>query len=127
MLRNHLTRRRLGLVLAVAAGVVLGAVVGQPGNGGAASQVVPKNTKLPTISGAVAVGQTLVGTRGTWSGSPTSFHFQWSRCDGTGAAGLPVRGAARKNYTITKVDLNNTLCLTRTPPDTPPATQPTAP
>ena len=114
MLRNHLTRRRLGLVLAVVAGVVLGAVVGQPGNGGAASQVVPKNTKLPTISGAVAVGQTLVGTRGTWSGSPTSFHFQWSRCDGTGAACLAISGATGKIYTITNVDVNNALRLTVT-------------
>jgi len=126
MLRNHLTRRRLGLVLAVVAGVVLGAVVGQPGNGGAASQVVPKNTKLPTISGAVAVGETLVGTRGTWSGSPTSFHFQWSRCDGTGAACLAISGATGKIYTITNVDVNNALRLTVTARNTSGATNATS-
>ena len=38
MLRGHLTRTRLGLVLAVAAGLLLGAVLGQPGNGRAAAR-----------------------------------------------------------------------------------------
>jgi len=114
MLRSHSTRTRLGLLLAVAAGVVLGAVFGQPGSGRATSEVVPKNKTLPSISGAVAVGQTLVGTRGTWSGSPTSFHFQWSRCDGAGAACLAISGATGKIYTITNTDVNNALRLTVT-------------
>ena len=52
MLRGHLTRTRLGLVLAVAAGLLLGAVLGQPGSGRAAAgnaKPVPKTP--PTISG----------------------------------------------------------------------------
>jgi hypothetical protein len=114
MERTHLTRARLGILLAVAAGVVLGAIFGQPGSSRAATSVVPKNKTLPTISGAVAVGQTLVGSRGTWSGSPTSFHFQWSRCDGTGAACLAISGATGRIYTITNADVNDALRLTVT-------------
>ena len=114
MLRRHLTRTRLGLVLAVAAGVLLGAVFGQPGNGRAASEAVPKNKTLPTISGAALVGQTLVATHGTWSGSPTSFHYAWSRCDTTGAACLAISGATGKIYTVTASDVGHTLRVTVT-------------
>jgi len=114
MIRTHLTQTRLGILLAVAVGVLLGAVFGQPGSGGAATSAVPKNKTLPTVSGTVVVGQTLVGTQGTWSGSPTSFHLQWSRCDGTGAACLAISGATGKIYTITNADVNDALRLTVT-------------
>jgi hypothetical protein len=79
MKRSHLTRTRLGIVLAVLAGVALGAVFGQPGNGRAAVAAVPKNKTLPTITGTAEAGQTLTATRGTWSNAPTSFSFAWSR------------------------------------------------
>lgn len=114
MLRSHLTRTRLGLVLAVAAGVALGAVFGQAGSGRAATAVVPKNKTLPTISGSPVVGETLVATRGTWSGTPTSFHFQWARCDGTGAGCLAIGGATAKIYTVTNADVNHAFRVTVT-------------
>lgn len=114
MLRKHLTRTRLGLVLAVIAGAALGAVLGQPGGGEAATAAVPKNTKAPAISGTAVVGSTLVATRGTWSGSPTTFHFTWSRCDATGAACLAIGGATAKIYTVTSEDVGHTLRVTVT-------------
>jgi len=114
MVRRHLTRTRLGAVLAVAAGVLLGAVFGQPGNGGAATAAIPKNKTLPTISGSAVVGATLVATRGTWSGNPTSFRYAWSRCDATGAACLAVSGATGKIYTVAGGDINHTLRVTVT-------------
>lgn len=114
MLRSHLTRTRLGLVLAVAAGVALGAVFGQAGSGRAATAVVPKNKTRPTISGAALVGQTLVATHGTWSGTPTSFHYAWSRCDATGAACLAISGATGKIYTVSANDVGHTLRVTVT-------------
>src|SRR5215469_10028519 len=109
MLRRHLTRTRLGAVLAVAVGVLLGAVFGQPGNGGAATAAKPKNKTLPTISGSAEVGQTLVANHGTWSGSPTSFHYAWSRCDLGGNACLAISGATGRIYTVTTGDVNHTL------------------
>ena len=110
MLRKHLTRTRLGIVLAVAAGVVLGAVLGQPSTGAAASSATkPVNKTLPTISGTAEVGVSLVAKRGTWSGSPTSFHFAWIRCDANGAACAGIAGAVSKIYTPSLADVGHTL------------------
>lgn len=109
MLGRHLTRTRLGLVLAVAAGVVLGAVFGQPSNGRAASSAVPVNKTLPTIGGTTEAGQTLTATHGTWTNNPTSFHYAWLRCDGTGNACVAIKGATSKIYTLTDLDVGHTL------------------
>jgi len=114
MLRRHLTRTRLGVVLAVAAGVLLGAIFGQPGNGRAASSAVPTNKTLPTIAGVPEAGQTLTAHRGTWSGSPTSFSFAWSRCSTTGNACVAIGGATARIYTVTATDVGHTLRVTVT-------------
>ncbi|HZT85641.1 MAG TPA: hypothetical protein VE984_09510 [Gaiellaceae bacterium] len=102
-------RTRLGLVLAVAAGVLLGAVFGQPGAGRAASTARPQPKTPPQISGTAEVGLTLVATRGTWKNNPTTFHFAWLRCDATGAACLAIGGATAKIYTVTAADVGHTL------------------
>ena len=39
------------------------------------AQLAPRSTGAPVVSGTVAVGQPLTTTRGTWSGSPTSFAY----------------------------------------------------
>ena len=114
MLRKHLTRTRLGLLLAVAAGVMLGAVLGQPSTGLAGSTATkPKNVTPPTITGTAEVGQKLVATRGTWTGKPTSFHYVWSRCDTDGAC-LTIAGATKKTYVPTAADVGHTLRVTVT-------------
>jgi len=112
MLRTHLTRTRLGLVLAVAAGVLLGAVFGQPGAGRAASDVAPKNETPPSISGAALVGQSLTAHHGTWSGNPTSFRYQWAQCDATGGGCFAISGATGKNYRVRVGDVGHTLRVT---------------
>ena len=114
MLRGVQTRTRAGLVVAVAAGVLLGAIFGQPGNSRAASNVKPTPKTLPTISGTAEVGITLVATRGTWNGNPTSFRFSWLRCDATGAACVAIGGATAKIYTPTVSDVGHTLRVTVT-------------
>jgi hypothetical protein len=114
MLRKHLTRTRLGLVLAVVVGAVFGAVFGQPGNGSAAVAAVPKNKTLPTITGVAEAGQTLTASRGTWANSPTSFNFAWSRCDTSGNGCAAIAGATAKIYTPTVVDVGHTLRVTVT-------------
>jgi hypothetical protein len=113
MQRNHLTRARLGIVLAVLVGAVLGAVFGQPGNGSAATAAVPQNKTLPTITGTAEAGQTLTATRGTWSNAPTSFAFAWSRCDTSGNACAAI-GAGGKIYTAITADVGHTLRVTVT-------------
>ena len=118
MLRGVQMRTRLGLVLAVAAGLLLGAIFGQPGNGRAASNVKPAPKTLPTISGTAEVGITLVATRGTWTGKPTSFRFSWLRCDANGAACVAIGGATAKIYTPTTADIGHTIRVTVTAKNT---------
>jgi len=113
MLRGHLTRARLGIVLGVAAGVLLGAIAGRPAAGTAATTAgPPKNKTAPTITGTALVGQRLTATHGTWSGSPTTFLYQWSRCDSTGGGCLAVSGATGKTYRVRAADVGHTLRVT---------------
>jgi len=114
MLVRHLTRTRLGILAAVGAGVVLGAVVGQPSNGRAASTAVPRNKKAPVIQGSAEVGQTVTATRGSWTNQPTSYTYAWSQCDASGASCLFITGADKRSYTVSAGDLGHTLRVTVT-------------
>ena len=115
MLRKHLTRTRLGLVLAVGIGVLVGAVFGQPVSGQAASGAVtkPVNKTQPVITGTAEVGLKVTTTRGTWTGPPKSFTFAWSRCDSDGAC-ITIAGATGRSYTVTASDVGHTLIATVT-------------
>lgn len=114
MLRRHLTGTRVGLVLAVGVGVVLGAVFAQPGSGHAASSVTkPVNTALPTITGSAEVGMRVTATRGTWTQKPSSYNYGWNRCDPDGAC-AGIVGATAKSYVVTSADVGHTLRVTVT-------------
>ena len=113
MKRMHLTRTRLGILLAVFAGVVLGAVFGQPGNSQASTSAVPTNKTLPTITGSPEAGQVLAGHRGTWNNAPKTFSYSWSRCD-TSGNGCAAIGANARLYTVSATDVGHTLRVTVT-------------
>jgi polysaccharide biosynthesis protein PslG len=74
-----------------------------------ASPAPPQNTALPQISGVAQSGQTLTGSAGTWSGSPTSYGYQWQRCDSVGANCANVVGATSTSYGLGTVDVGATL------------------
>ena len=65
----------------------------------------PKNTERPTISGTARVGQTLSASTGSWTGNPTSFGFQWQRCDADGSNCGDITGANGRTYTLRTADL----------------------
>src|SRR5439155_6261261 len=58
-----------------------GAVSATTGLVQAAPVSAPANTSLPVISGTAQQGQTLTASQGAWSGSPTSYAYQWQHCD----------------------------------------------
>lgn len=82
-------RLGLGLGLGKAGGTMSG-VFGIP---------VPVNTVAPVVSGTARVGQTLTTTNGTWSGSPTSYTYQWTR------NGSNISGATSATYLTVVADM----------------------
>jgi hypothetical protein len=96
----------------LAAGAVLVAVIAS-GAANARSLAEPTNTAEPTISGSPAVGQTLHGTDGSWNGSPTSFEYQWVRCDAGGSASdgsdCPVVSSGTSAYIVQSGDAGSRL------------------
>jgi hypothetical protein len=74
-----------------------------------ASAAPPVNTAPPTITGTPTVGQTLTAETGTWSNNPTSFAYQWQRCNGGGNACVSVANGSQKTYTLVGADAGRTI------------------
>ena len=70
---------------------------------------VPVNSVPPAISGTAQVGQSLSGSSGTWSGSPSSYAYQWSRCNSAGASCVDLGGATNPSYLLVAADEGATL------------------
>src|SRR4051794_7713134 len=81
---------------------------------GAPVGTAPKATKLPTIQGGTVVGQTLTALAGTWSGSPTSYSYQWRRCASAGVGCAAIDGAGATSYVTTPGDIGSVVSLTVT-------------
>ena len=110
------TTRRIHPVwtLAAAALASLATVLALPGGGGAVTQAAPDNTAEPRISGSATVGSELTASQGSWTGSPTSFAYQWVRCPRGG--GLPsgadcaaIGGATTTKYVVATADVDRRL------------------
>ena len=73
----------------------------------------------PSMSGTAQVGSALTAVNGNWSGgvAPLSFAYQWSRCDGTGAACAAIAGAVSATYLASSADVGSTLVVTVTATD----------
>jgi lysophospholipase L1-like esterase len=69
----------------------------------------PVNSGLPVISGLAQQGQVLSASSGSWSGSPTSFAYQWRRCDSAGAGCVDIAGASGQSYVLVAGDVGSTV------------------
>src|SRR5918911_429508 len=106
------TGSTLRVVVAVKNGVgstSLASPLTLPVGGSAPPPAPPANTVPPTISGTPQDGQTLSATTGTWSGSPSSYGYQWQRCDSSGAACSSVASATTATYALTSADVGATM------------------
>jgi alpha-tubulin suppressor-like RCC1 family protein len=69
----------------------------------------PANTSLPTISGTTTQGQTLTASNGSWSNSPTSYTYQWRRCNSSGNGCADISGASSSSYVPQAADVGSTI------------------
>jgi hypothetical protein len=72
-----------------------------------AATVVP--TVQPAITGDVRPGQTVQVSNGEWSQVPTSFTYQWQRCNPNGRLCTPIAGATASTYVVATTDAGSTL------------------
>jgi hypothetical protein len=80
----------------------------------ARSSSVPQNTSPPTISGTPKEASTLTASDGSWSNTPTSFAYQWQRCNSAGATCGDITAGTSKTYTATSGDVGHALRVTVT-------------
>jgi hypothetical protein len=78
------------------------------------SSAAPANTALPAISGTAQQGHALSLSNGTWTNSPTSFDYQWLRCNAAGADCGVIPRATASEYTPVAADNGHTLRATVT-------------
>jgi subtilisin family serine protease len=89
-----------------------------PVGGSAATVTAPAVTALPSISGTPQDGSTLTASTGTWNGSPTTYAYQWQRCDTSGGACSSIASASSSSYALTSVDVGSTLRIAVTASNT---------
>jgi 5-hydroxyisourate hydrolase-like protein (transthyretin family) len=74
----------------------------------------PINTNAPSIGGTAQQGQTLTEQHGSWTNQPTSYAYQWQRCDTAGANCTAIAGATGGTYTPVAADVGKTVRVTET-------------
>ena len=70
---------------------------------------VPGLGTAPHISGRAKVGKKLTASHGSWSGAPTSYRFQWLRCNAHGSSCANIGKATQATYKLTKRDAKHRL------------------
>ncbi len=70
---------------------------------------VPVEQSPPALSGTSQEGQTLDASQGTWTNNPSSFAYQWMRCDGVSCDAVP--GASGPTYTPSGNDVGDQMTV----------------
>lgn len=70
---------------------------------------VPVSSASPTLSGVAQTEQKLTATTGTWSESPSSYSYQWQRCDSGGLNCTLILGATEATYKLGAADLEHRI------------------
>lgn len=69
----------------------------------------PSNETPPSLSGTATEGQSLIASRGSWSGAPTSYAYQWQDCDSSGAGCVDVATATNSTYRLSASDVGHAV------------------
>ncbi len=69
----------------------------------------PSGRKAPTITGRAQIGRRLAAGKGSWSGPPKTYLFQWLRCNSHGGSCVAIGSATHASYRLTKHDAGHRL------------------
>ena len=120
--------RRAPRTAAAAAALALASAAAPPAS--SAGSGAPKNVSPPTLTGIAQENQTLLAVRGAWTNSPSSYSYQWLRCDAAGSGCAAITGASGQSYTPAAGDVGhalrvNEIAADQEGPGLPAASQPT--
>ena len=74
-----------------------------------APPAAPGSVVAPSISGSATEGQQLSAAGGSWSGSPTSYAYQWKDCNASGEGCSSISGATSTSYRLAAGDVGHTV------------------
>jgi hypothetical protein len=69
----------------------------------------PTNQALPTIAGIATAGSVLSASPGGWSGSPTSYSYQWLECNSSGDACANIDLATAATFALDAGQVGSTI------------------
>ena len=72
----------------------------------------PTNTDPPAISGSPRQGATLAASPGSWTGDPSSYEYQWQRCQGNSCS--DITSAVESTYLVASDDVGSSLVVSVT-------------
>jgi hypothetical protein len=72
----------------------------------------PVPVSPPAIAGAPLEGDALTAHRGAWAGLPTSYSYQWARCQQGSCSAIP--GATGQTYKLTMADVGHRIRVVET-------------
>lgn len=73
------------------------------------SATLPVNTVAPALTGTARVGETLLTTDGTWTGSTPTYARAWERSENGSTGWTTISGASSSSYTLTSSDAGKYL------------------
>jgi hypothetical protein len=76
------------------------------------SALGPVGPTTPTVQPKISGTTTLTVDNGTWKTAPTTFTYQWLRCNANGRICVPISGATQSTYTPTADDSGHSLVAT---------------
>ena len=75
----------------------------------ASTVFAPRNTVAPSVPGTPREGVSVTASTGTWDRQPTSYTYQWRRCDSGGGTCSDIASATAASYTPVPADVGGTL------------------